>query len=166
MFAASWGKDTETENMEFETDVPSLSSHFSPLNGVAWLKWEAAPIGGASDSKEVVIMANKGRSPWTVIGWSLAAVLIVVGLVLQLALGMDVSQAAQDQSKGWFAEGLWASGVFSAGLFSVGIYSIGIFSIGVFSLGIFSIGIFSLGIFAIGWYVAGQYIKGKMKTAK
>ena len=63
-----------------------------------------------------------------VAGLSLAAILVIIGLVLQFGLGYDFAKAGQ-----------FASGWFSAGNFSIGVFSIGIFSIGAFSLGIFSV---------------------------
>ncbi|MDO8634912.1 MAG: hypothetical protein Q7R34_01520, partial [Dehalococcoidia bacterium] len=54
---------------------------------------------------------------WHKVGWGLAGVLIVVGLVLKFAFGVDVSESA-DRAMAYFAEGIWATGVISAGIFS------------------------------------------------
>jgi hypothetical protein len=78
-----------------------------------------------------------------------AAVLLLVGLILQFTIGNRFS--AGDFAFNYFAAGDFACGVFAAGKFSLGIFSIGIFSIGVFSIGIFNIGLYAIGLFILGW---------------
>lgn len=79
----------------------------------------------------------------------IAAVLFVVGLILELTVGGMFS--AGDYSLNYFAAGDFSCGVFAAGKFSIGIFSIGIFSIGIFSLGIFNIALYGLGIFILAY---------------
>jgi hypothetical protein len=85
----------------------------------------------------------------------LAAVLILVGLILQFTVGNMFS--AGDFSMNYFAAGDYACGVFASGTFAIGIFSAGIFSCGIFSLGIFNIAVYATGFFA--W----AYKKRRMK---
>ena len=80
---------------------------------------------------------------------SVAVVLVVLGLILELTVGHMMS--AGDFAFNYFAAGDFACGVFAAGKFSVGVFSIGLFSIGIFSLGIFNIGLYAVGFFLIAW---------------
>ena len=78
-----------------------------------------------------------------------AALLLIVGLVLQVQFGDMFS--AGNYSSNYVAVGDYAIGVFAAGKFSIGIFSAGIFSIGIFSIGIFNIGLYAIGFFILGW---------------
>ena len=84
-----------------------------------------------------------------VIGISLAVVLALGGLILELN-DHPIGNAGTF-SLGYFSAGEFSIGVFSAGMFSVGIFSIGIFSVGIFSLSIFNVALYGLGIFIYAW---------------